>query len=402
MVHSLQTVRVLIRGEPTKGLKLKREQNDNHVLYAMGDSSFFTGLKEQDVILLSDMTFLVEHIYAFLQQYELKLLGKRAKTSVMPVFENATEEQCAAAFGILNNPYAYVWGPSGAGKTTHVLAPSTEELLRAGKRVVLAAPTNQTADTALMNVLELLEDDARQQVIQLGTPTKELLARYPEVCEKQETEKGAVIPETWEKPFWKRLKEAVIVCGTVDTLIWRLLPNVENFQPSQIIIDEAAYTSLAKVLPFLAMGVPIALLGDHKQLLPICEMANDNQIYKPEHAAACLWTASAYYLDAALSSDTITDFAACFFGLAPLPQPNYLSQFWLTVSFRYGKKLADVLSECVYDGQLCGKAACGTEILMIDRGREYVKKRTSWHEVQAISAFLSGDREEGSCAVLTP
>ena len=211
VVRSLQTVRVLIRGEPTKGLKLKREQNDNHVLYSMGDSSFFTGLKEQDVILLSDMTFLVEHIYAFLQQYELKLLGKRAKTSVMPVFENATEEQCAAAFGILNNPYAYVWGPSGAGKTTHVLAPSTEELLRAGKRVVLAAPTNQTADTALMNVLELLEDDARQQVIQLGTPTKELLARYPEVCEKQETEKGAVIPKTWEKPFWKRVKEAAIV-----------------------------------------------------------------------------------------------------------------------------------------------------------------------------------------------
>lgn len=63
------------------------------------------------------------------------------------------------------------------------------------------------------------------------------------------------------------------MCGTVDKFIWRLLPDADCFQPDQILINEAAYTSLAKVLPFLAVGIPIALLGDQKQLPPVCGMA---------------------------------------------------------------------------------------------------------------------------------
>ena len=404
-VYSFSAVCVLIRGNPSENLKLKRDQSDSQVLYVTGDSSIFKGLHEQDVVLLSDMSFLVKHIAAFLHNSKLQLMEGRTGTSVMPVFDHATEEQCAAASGILNSPYTYGWGPPGAGKTTHVLVPCAAELLRAGKRVILAAPTNITADTALMNVLDLLGEEARQHIVRLGVPTRELLESYPVVCEKQERKKGMEVPETWAEPFMKCLKEAVLVCGTVDTLIWQLLPNIEDFQPDQIIIDEAAYTSLAKVLPFLAAGVPLALLGDHKQLLPVCEMANDKRIYKLENAAACLWTVSAYYLETALACNSITDFAECCFGQQSLQKPTCFSEFRLTVSFRYGKKLAGVLSECVYDGQFFGSTACGTEILVVDRGKERgvsEQKRTSWKEVQAVSAYLNCYGAEQSCAVLTP
>ncbi|GAA2998668.1 AAA domain-containing protein [Actinokineospora diospyrosa] len=72
-----------------------------------------------------------------------------------------------------------VWGPPGTGKT-RVLARSIEDLVRAGKRVLLVSTANIAVDNALNEVIKHLEP-APGQVVRVGTPHLSDLAANDDV-----------------------------------------------------------------------------------------------------------------------------------------------------------------------------------------------------------------------------
>jgi hypothetical protein len=76
-----------------------------------------------------------------------------------------------------------------------------------------------------------------------------------------------------------------------------------------VLIDEAPYSPLAKVLPLLTLHCPIAMLGDHHQLPPICECENDPII-------RAYWAKSALFLEGAFR------FGADYAGLLRIQDPQ--------------------------------------------------------------------------------
>lgn len=95
-----------------------------------------------------------------------------------------SDEQANAVQSLLANPVGYVWGPPGTGKTRHVLAETVASLIIAGKRVLVAAPTNLAVDNALDAILRLscVPD---QQILRLGIPSPDFSLNWPECCEEK-------------------------------------------------------------------------------------------------------------------------------------------------------------------------------------------------------------------------
>ena len=114
------------------------------------------------------------------------LLSPRVAVQIQPVSSHVSlsDEQCDAIKSLLTNSTGYVWGPPGTGKTRHVLAETVAHLIRAGKRVLVTAPTNLAVDNALDAVLRLgCVPDSK--ILRLGTPSSEFSRNWPECCEER-------------------------------------------------------------------------------------------------------------------------------------------------------------------------------------------------------------------------
>lgn len=94
-----------------------------------------------------------------------------------------TKSQREALQSTIETPVTYVWGPPGTGKTTKVLSQLLRGLVKEDKRVLLVGPTNTAVDNALLAVLPTLTAQEQAWTARLGTATKDLLERYPDVCE---------------------------------------------------------------------------------------------------------------------------------------------------------------------------------------------------------------------------
>ena len=95
-------------------------------------------------------------------------------------------DQARAIQGSLSEPFTYVWGAPGTGKTQFVLARSVLAYIRAGQRILVTAPTNNAVEQTLYGILPVLEEaglDYNKLVIRLGTANVDFLSRYPGVCE---------------------------------------------------------------------------------------------------------------------------------------------------------------------------------------------------------------------------
>ncbi|MEF8729928.1 MAG: AAA domain-containing protein [Accumulibacter sp.] len=106
-------------------------------------------------------------------------------------------EQADAARSLLSQPAAYVWGPPGTGKTRFVLAQSVAALVKAGKKVLVTAPTNLAVDNALDALLRF-GMVPRSGVLRIGTPSQDFQDVWPECCEQRAFEKR-----------WKELERRV-------------------------------------------------------------------------------------------------------------------------------------------------------------------------------------------------
>lgn len=208
--------------------------------------------------------------------------------------------------------------------------------------------------------------------------------------------------EEQQAAIFEQVKHAKLLAGTIDTIIWFAYKGgFHRFQPERIFLDEAAYTPLIKVLALLALQTNLTFLGDGQQLAPVCSV-KQSVLMRPESKGACLWALPAYELDSVLSCTDLETAAKQYFINPVCPDYQLFGKDNLVESFRYGGRLAEVLSENVYHGQLIGQSQHGTEIVVLNAARqESDLHRTNSSEVRTVQNYLAAHSNE-DYAVLTP
>ena len=168
-----------------------------------------------------------------------------------------------------------------------------------------------------------------------------------------------------------------------------------------IFVDEAPYAPLVKILPLLSVGCQIALLGDHLQLPPICEVENNELI-------DTFWRKSAIFIK------DIFNVEKSFIEINEklTPNLNLLNMKFLNKSFRFDDNFAKLLDKHIYNNLgISGVEDSTTEISCIDCIPEITKeqlKRENLSECLMIVDKLKvlskeyGLTENISVAILTP
>lgn len=201
------------------------------------------------------------------------------------------------------------------------------------------------------------------------------------------------------KQYSQELTDKAVLGMTLDSFIGLTMQN--GLDVDRVFVDEAPYAPLAKVIPLLSLGCPIAMLGDHLQLPPICQVENDVVV-------RAYWAKPAIFLeDAFVHTDN-------FGQLNQLNTPQYvqMDQVVLTESYRFGATLAALLDWHIYDQiGLTGRASSDTAVRWQDCPPDDNESggRKNYSEANAIVEYLKNwfsrtESEEHwpSMAVLTP
>lgn len=134
-----------------------------------------------------------------------------------------------------------------------------------------------------------------------------------------------------------------------------------------IFVDEAGYCNCLQVLSLFALGVPVTLLGDHKQLPPVCEVNGDELVASmgtEDHGYDFLWDMSALYVDG-FFSDTMGAMSDLYRGRKE-PAFDYTSVARLNTTHRFGKNLATSLGKTIYRADVRSNSDNPLDIKVID------------------------------------
>lgn len=188
----------------TASIKVIEYDNDKNILLikpAENVKSDFSGIGNTDIKVIYDLKFLVERVKNWyeLNGSQLALPTKVSKHS--KDFQNIeffkdknfqpSENQKQSLENIFTNPFSYVWGAPGTGKTQFVLSYAVLHYIKKNDKIAILAPTNNAIEQVLRGVLGMTDKAGvdRKQIIRLGTPSKKFAETYPEVCEEKGVQK---------------------------------------------------------------------------------------------------------------------------------------------------------------------------------------------------------------------
>lgn len=347
--------------------------------------------KNKPFRLVSDLKFLVKNVEVFFNEQKIAL----PSASPLPLSEEGilrdelSEEQYRAIQTIFSHPLVYIWGAPGSGKTQRVLFQAILHLLKQGKKIALLAPTNNALEQALKTLIAKLDELHldRSLILRLGVPTLEFSQIYPEICESVKNRESNLF--NFSNPR-ERIKEAQVLAMTLDGFIKRYKELGVSFD--HCFLDECAFAPLVKVCALCVMDTPLTLLGDHKQLMPVCEMKpKDLQI----HPEGKLWNLSALFLEHFLQGKALEgklDFEVT--KLATLRHTH-----------RYGNNLASILNHYIYRNGLRGREE-RSEIYYLDCSsfdtshlRGEPKSNNNLAEIVGVKKIIEGLSDWG---VITP
>lgn len=154
----------------------------------------FEELQPDQMVVVSDLKFLVKRVRDWYDKHQVTSPATlpAPDSLVIPDFYlKASKQQMDAVLSVLTNSFTYVWGIPGSGKTSVVLALAVLSYVKAGKKVLISAPTNNALEQALCGVIPALDAAGvpRDQILRLGMPSNDFLSLYPEVCESLKTER---------------------------------------------------------------------------------------------------------------------------------------------------------------------------------------------------------------------
>ena len=201
------------------------------------------------------------------------------------------------------------------------------------------------------------------------------------------------------------LSEKLVLGMTLDGFIG--LTMNQALHVDHIVVDEAGYAPLAKVLPLLIQGCPISLLGDHRQLPPVYEGSKDV-------LSEANWGVSALYLEEAFQPGIGDDPEQMVIHAKKDPRFQQLHRSQLTTSYRFGPELADLLDRHFYKISLKSHASTGTQIrskdcpqtgpLGLPAGQKYENAAEANRIMNAVKKWVEWkpDSDKGGLAILTP
>lgn len=143
----------------------------------------------------------------------------------------------------------------------------------------------------------------------------------------------------------ERLKAVKVIACTLDGYIGRY--SDEKLDVDHIFLDEAGYANLIKTVTLFNHDVPITLLGDHKQLPPVCEI-NNWEIEKDQikYKNIFLWSQSSIYSEF-LFSNSAKYCLDLYLNNNPF-EPELTTQSTLSESFRFGSNMSNILKDFIY------------------------------------------------------
>ena len=413
----------------------------------------------EPIILESDLTFLVKRVKGWFEKYGDRVQLPRVRPECRldpanPIALSDNQYDCAAL--AMTSPLAYIWGAPGTGKTKHVLASCVLSYIRAGKKVILAAPTNNALEQSLLGLLRVLDREAginpAGKVIRLGVPSDLFRTVWPDVCEegaldwlkayfrkkidelddrisrleevckqaqgctlragnallkpdqelKQMSEEKKALQNRKQKLAESRnimpeIGSFSVVAATADSCLFRLAPN-GAFRPDHVFLDEAGYCNVIKGMTLLGFGKPLTLLGDHMQLPPVFEGEQD-LLADPDKRLTRLWKISSLYLEDAVASEDLEGFCS-----REQEKPGFdrTQVGALTETFRFGPDLAQVLATRIYGSRFCSHSVNETKILFIDapkkaedkgKDEEGKYRRVSRSEARAARALVEANMD---------
>ncbi|MDD4437055.1 MAG: AAA domain-containing protein [Tissierellia bacterium] len=159
----------------------------------------FKELRKEDIKIISDLKFLVQRVKEWYELNGAKIsipekvscLNNRIGSFEFISGYQPSQNQIQSLENIFTNPFSYVWGPPGTGKTRFVLSYAVLHYLNNNKKVAILAPTNNSIEQVLRGVIEMtdLAGIDRKEIIRLGAPTKKFAEEFPEVCEEKGIQK---------------------------------------------------------------------------------------------------------------------------------------------------------------------------------------------------------------------
>jgi hypothetical protein len=367
----------------------------------------FTGLKSKDILVISDLTFLVERVRKWYERNGAKielptnvsiLKDKIAEIKYLEGLE-PSENQKQSLRNIFTNPFTYIWGAPGTGKTQFVLAYAVLHYIRNGHSVGILAPTNNALEQVLRGVIKMTDKAgiSRYAIARMGTPSKSFANEFPEVCSREKNEESL----DKEEDIKRQTKLQLFAC-TLDFYAGKYRESKMNVQ--HLFLDEAGYANMIKAGMLFNHKIPITLLGDHAQLPPVCEL-NDFDIEKvTEFENMFLWSQSSIYFETLF--DLSKEEARHQYLKNITPVLKYVSKTSLNTTYRFGENLAKVLGLHVYSLDFSsGNKDNVTKISFIHAPKQDAyKSRESVTEAVAIKQLAAIFRMKGitDYAILTP
>lgn len=352
----------------------------NKILYLNIESTLKNDLfkHKESLELISDLKFLVQNVLHFFLQ-DLPLNLPTQPSIIQPNISALTQlkiapnnEQILALEGIFKNPFCYIWGVAGSGKTKVVLLHALAFYLKANLKVAILAPTNNALEQCLGTLITSLQSIgfATHTILRLGTPTQGFAESFPQNCDTLLKDKAI--------DYKNSLKQAQIIAMTLDTFLRR--NELHHIDFAHFFVDEAAFSPLIKILPLCAFHKPITLLGDHKQLQPICML--DNKDSKDTHwNLSNFWKYSALFLESFFTINLES-----FLQIHHNATPKITNLLTLVQTYRYGDNLAQLLNTYIYKNNLKGLNT-QTKIYLIDTTKTRYKESEKLDKANEIEAL---------------
>ncbi|WP_321307332.1 AAA domain-containing protein [Marinifilum fragile] len=235
-----------------------------------------------------------------------------------------------------------------------------------------------------------------------------LVQEYNGITYEDKKEKLNVLEDRKKKleaySLESRLEDANVVGATLDAYLFRFKEKEHHF--NHIFIDEAGYASVIKALTVFTSNTPITLLGDHKQLPPVCEISKpdikkDNSLHE-----VFVWDQSAIFISSLWESENLEQCLEKYYTLID-PSSTNMIKVALTKTHRFGANLAKTLEKYVYHEQgFKSEKDENTEVILYNvfnpidaRGQ----KRLNEAEAYCIKKYLEENfKVDDSVAVLAP
>ncbi len=183
-------------------VKIVEYDRDNNILLinpVKEIASKFKKLEKKDLILISDLKFLVRKVEEWYERNGTKVLLPINTSKYKDRFDEITyfddlkpsENQKESLYNIFSKPFSYVWGAPGTGKTQFVLSYAIMHYINKNDKVAILAPTNNSIEQVLRGVLSMTDKAKidRKKILRLGAPSKKFAEKYPEVCEQRGLQK---------------------------------------------------------------------------------------------------------------------------------------------------------------------------------------------------------------------